>query len=131
MIKTVEKLACKRHIVRCDDVCSACNSLHLAIEHHLRIVLGKHIDALAFLKGAHKLNTLSHSSVRGAFTEYVNIFLKADMRLSMLLQIITLMTVMSSMPRSGQTAVPTSVATASSIRHGVPVQHGILHRRNG
>ena len=42
--------------------------LHLSVEYHLRIVLGKHIDAVALFKRANEFNPLTHSSVADAFT---------------------------------------------------------------
>ena len=53
------------------------NSLHLTSKQHLRIVLGKQINALAFFECTHKFYALTHCCIGDTFAENVNVTLKA------------------------------------------------------
>ncbi|MBQ5795369.1 MAG: hypothetical protein IIW14_05185, partial [Kiritimatiellae bacterium] len=65
---------CVEDLAECAAVA---DTLDLAVEEHLRIVLCQHIDGIALLKRADEGNAFCHRSVCGAFAEDMQSLLKA------------------------------------------------------
>ena len=52
------------------------DSFHLAVEFHLRIIFGKHINRIALFKSAEKLNAFRHCAVAYTFRKNMDAFLE-------------------------------------------------------
>ena len=59
------------------QLAAVADPLDLAVELHLGIILGQHIDGIALLKGADQLHALGHGAVADALRKNVQTALKA------------------------------------------------------